>query len=511
MQGEGGSTGLMHRLFGPREGVRCLAIVGFASMLLVSMIASWASASGLAFGYVEPGVRSYFSGAQDISFSCCFFVLFLAFARSGRRWPANNIPLALVMGGLFLAVGSLLAAFVLGGVRAPWVTRVAGGAMGAALALGYVLWQQVFSLQENRSGAIEVVLGSAVAGGLFFVVTWFPPEWALGLTAVLAAVTCVLLVGFFSMASEYESETRGVFTDARSSVTLCIRENWAPVLVMSLLGLAWGVFATLAARQTVYGYLSNLYALGRMFAAALAFAYFASTRFSCNLNVFPQVIFPVCITAALLYPLLGKTIAVAIATIYYVVFGMMSIAMIVACADMARRYRLHPSAVYCLFFGFIYLFSKIGLFVGRGITASAADVDSLTFELFVALTTVYAFAMMSFFIQKRRRARSGASPAEKAQGGVSITGFKAASDAPAVPKMEPVKSLGNYGLTPRECQVATLLAKGRDIPYICEELSLSKNTVRTHIRNVYQKVGVHGKQELISLIEDDTEAVRSVF
>ena len=67
----------------------------------------------------------------------------------------------------------------------------------------------------------------------------------------------------------------------------------------------------------------------------------------------------------------------------------------------------------------------------------------------------------------------------------------------------PAGMLGDYGLTPRECQVAALLAKGRDIPYICEELSLSKNTVRTHMRNIYQKMGVHGKQELISLTEDD--------
>lgn len=502
MQGGGASTGFLHGLFVPREGVRCLAVAGFASMLLVSMVVSWASASGLLFGRVGPAVRSYFSGAQDAAFSLSFFILFFAFARPGRRWPANNAPLALVMGVMLLTSGSMLVAFALGGLVAPLAARAAGATMGVGLALGYVLWQQVFSLQQSRPGAIEVVLGSAVAGALFFVVTWFPPRGVLVLVAVFAVATCVLLAGFFWAASACVPQTRHARIEARSSVALCVRENWAPVLVMSLLGLVWGVFGILAARHAAYGYLSNLYALGRIAAAILAFTYFALMRFSCNLNVFPQVILPVCITAALLYPLFGQTTAVAIAAIYYVVFGMMSIAMISACANMARRYRLHPSTVYCLFFGFIYLFSKIGLFAGRRIMASEANVDSLTFELFVALATVYVFAMMGFFVQKRRQARGGASAVVGEQDAGNAAGLNE-SGLPSMSEVVPAGMLGDYGLTPRECQVAALLAKGRDIPYICEELSLSKNTVRTHMRNIYQKTGVHGKQELISLTEDD--------
>ena len=44
---------------------------------------------------------------------------------------------------------------------------------------------------------------------------------------------------------------------------------------------------------------------------------------------------------------------------------------------------------------------------------------------------------------------------------------------------------------------------GRDVPYIAERLCLSKNTVRTHVHNLYGKLDVHSRQELLTLFERD--------
>lgn len=57
------------------------------------------------------------------------------------------------------------------------------------------------------------------------------------------------------------------------------------------------------------------------------------------------------------------------------------------------------------------------------------------------------------------------------------------------------------GLTPREREVMGLLARGRSVPYIQDALSVSHNTVRTHVRHIYQKLGIHSQQELISMVE----------
>lgn len=58
-----------------------------------------------------------------------------------------------------------------------------------------------------------------------------------------------------------------------------------------------------------------------------------------------------------------------------------------------------------------------------------------------------------------------------------------------------------YGLSAREQEVFEMLARGRNRAYISKALVVSDNTTRTHMKNVYRKLGVHSQQELIDLVE----------
>lgn len=57
-----------------------------------------------------------------------------------------------------------------------------------------------------------------------------------------------------------------------------------------------------------------------------------------------------------------------------------------------------------------------------------------------------------------------------------------------------------HDLTQREGEVLQLICRGRSRGYIAEALGISENTVRFHARNVYAKLSVHSKQELLTLI-----------
>ena len=59
---------------------------------------------------------------------------------------------------------------------------------------------------------------------------------------------------------------------------------------------------------------------------------------------------------------------------------------------------------------------------------------------------------------------------------------------------------GRFGLTAREADVMALLAHGHSAARIQEELGISYNTVKYHVRNVYAKMGVHSQQDLINLL-----------
>ncbi|WP_232050815.1 helix-turn-helix transcriptional regulator [Arabiibacter massiliensis] len=60
-------------------------------------------------------------------------------------------------------------------------------------------------------------------------------------------------------------------------------------------------------------------------------------------------------------------------------------------------------------------------------------------------------------------------------------------------------------LSPREKDVLRCLAMGYDSGAAAKRLQVSWNTVRTHTRNVYAKLDVHSKQEVIDLVDAATK------
>ena len=59
-----------------------------------------------------------------------------------------------------------------------------------------------------------------------------------------------------------------------------------------------------------------------------------------------------------------------------------------------------------------------------------------------------------------------------------------------------------FALTPREGEILGMLLQGRSGPYIAEDLYLSKSTVKTHIRHIYDKLDISSRQQLIDKAHD---------
>jgi DNA-binding NarL/FixJ family response regulator len=54
-------------------------------------------------------------------------------------------------------------------------------------------------------------------------------------------------------------------------------------------------------------------------------------------------------------------------------------------------------------------------------------------------------------------------------------------------------------LTPRQVEVLRLLEKGRSTRQIADELHLSSETVRNHVRRLLNALGVHSRLEAVAL------------
>ncbi|WP_270296988.1 response regulator transcription factor [Eggerthella sinensis] len=66
-----------------------------------------------------------------------------------------------------------------------------------------------------------------------------------------------------------------------------------------------------------------------------------------------------------------------------------------------------------------------------------------------------------------------------------------------------------YLLTPRELEVLKPLVQGDDAQDIAGRLYISPNTVKSHIQNIYNKLGVHSRKELLRVVESRLKLLES--
>jgi DNA-binding CsgD family transcriptional regulator len=76
--------------------------------------------------------------------------------------------------------------------------------------------------------------------------------------------------------------------------------------------------------------------------------------------------------------------------------------------------------------------------------------------------------------------------------------------APAGPKEVLSLTASGYGLSPREQEVVDLAVRGASTKEISRALYISEYTVKDHLKNIFGKVGVRGRRELVKQLYLDT-------
>ena len=85
----------------------------------------------------------------------------------------------------------------------------------------------------------------------------------------------------------------------------------------------------------------------------------------------------------------------------------------------------------------------------------------------------------------------------------------AVEDKPAPKLMPPVKSAPDSALTPRQLEIARLIADDLTNRQIADRLFLSERTVETHITNILNKLGLNSRIQLSRWIAELPESARS--
>jgi DNA-binding CsgD family transcriptional regulator len=76
------------------------------------------------------------------------------------------------------------------------------------------------------------------------------------------------------------------------------------------------------------------------------------------------------------------------------------------------------------------------------------------------------------------------------------------------PRIVPSQALQDlFGLTERETAVVTELLRSGGVQTAASQLSLSRETIRSHLKRTFRKCNVHSKSELLSLLQCVSEFV----
>lgn len=206
--------------------------------------------------------------------------------------------------------------------------------------------------------------------------------------------------------------------------------------------------------------------------------------------------FPLTATVYLLLPFLGGTYVTIFVSVVFLVFSVASSLMVITCIREARKQNIHPVCVYGFFAGCVYAASIAGAGVGLLVTPEEG-LGSIQL-LIIALFALY---VLTFVLIAQRKTKAKDEKDEQKTSAQLVTDPTSHKNPVYQIEDQCVEFSKMHGLSRREGEVLVLLAKGRDTPYIAEELCISKNTVRTHTKNIFTKTDVHSKQELMSVVE----------
>lgn len=91
------------------------------------------------------------------------------------------------------------------------------------------------------------------------------------------------------------------------------------------------------------------------------------------------------------------------------------------------------------------------------------------------------------------------------EGGLVAAAVLRVRPAPEGWKLDEVALEREWALTPREIGVARELAGGKHSAEVCRELAISGETLKTHLRNLFQKTHTHGRAELLTVLLQSAE------
>lgn len=404
-------------------------------------------------------------------------VLIGYFGKNPELKPVFDIPHAIIGSiSAVLLTGSSIAGFDVGLVPALFV--------GLSAAWLFARWFEFYSKLDLKN-AIACIFGSMAVAAVFKVIVIALPDFFLLLTQAVLPVASLLMVRH-ALRNQPEVEIKvTVYEEDKPRAIVPWKIMAGTALYSFVIGAIQGM-PSASAGVPPFSTSVVLHALEAFVAIFLLWWVFGRKgllRFSSLWR------FILLLTASGLFflPVLSEMPATWALVFVYLAQTLIIMLFWTMLADIAHHTKI-PSGVVFGSGWTVYSLSfamgiMCGVLIGKDPGASGFAYSAMAY--IVAIVSVFALSETDFS-QRRIFADLDAPVPERQQ-------YKSIEDN--------CKRVGHlYSLTVREIEVMELICKGRSKNYIAENLGISENTVRSHSQHIYQKLGIHSKQELLDMV-----------
>lgn len=400
---------------------------------------------------------------------------------------------------------------------------VAGALLGVGDVLISVSWGRRCAALPLRT-AYLFVLGSQTGALVLYAATFFLPNLAIVVSAVVAVIVVAAIL------IRLPDQSSVAFDGPRlRSVT---SELWRPIFGTSVFAFLTGLMPWISGQYDGSIETMRLLSVGSSAVVLLLLAApVAFFKQNMRLESIYKLILPIVATGFLLLPIIWNGLGGVVNA--FVGAGSYAAGIVLWClaADSSRRHNLSATTSFGLALGTTSLAGALGkafgYFGGRTLTEGDLSITA------ISLVSLYLLSMIALFVfRKKPEPGAGASAdpvlraADPTEGRTAQSpGFNepaASTPAQTAPDPCPPTPLhqsrassqpllraatcttlaATHGLTDREYDALVLLSRGQSVADISAALGISENTAKTHIKNVYRKLGVHSKQDIIEMCRE---------
>jgi DNA-binding CsgD family transcriptional regulator/MFS family permease len=216
---------------------------------------------------------------------------------------------------------------------------------------------------------------------------------------------------------------------------------------------------------------------------------------------------PFLVIALFLFPFLDTEYRYVLLLIGSFLHFAVTILIMADCIKVAAQNHVDPAVPYGLCGAITFLITFFGERIMGGVLHSSVSRDIQMVAS--AFLLIFLFGVVFLFVLSKRQEKRRLDTAEDASAATAVAATLAQSaghwDAGGR-ELECCRYLqSTYGLSDREADVLLKMLHGKNAPTIAEELFLSQNTVRSHIKRIYRTMTVHSRQELIRLFEKNLD------